>query len=334
MAEESGSVKFDERASQDFLRAERDPESWWITFHQSYSYEDFVIGLRTQAGAGFHIQPQAGPFLEASAHASRPGGESLILIDEINRGNTSRAFGELITLMEADKRTDAGHEILVDLPGVPLGGLAVEVQRSSSGSEKLMVARRFSLSPRVYVLASMNSVDRTVAPLDAALRRRFRIVPLRPDYEALRTHLGITPADEEGLLAGKDETNPAYWKTLALVALRNVNARIRALSGSDVELGHAYLWSLGGKTNINELRRTISEILEFQIVPQVEELYRGNDELIGVVLAAEEGTGSYPIRLEEPPSEVADVGGRKVIAYGKWHDADLGAQLRRLAALG
>lgn len=165
--------------------------AWWITFHQSYSYEDFVVGLRTASGAGFQLEPKQGPLLEAAEHARLEDGASVLLIDEINRGNTSRIFGEFITVMESSKRLDPeGHRqqdtVDITLPHVLPTGLSFELRRPGEEVPRtLTVSIPFTMPWHVYVLASMNSVDRTVAPLDTALRRRFYIMELDPDYELL-----------------------------------------------------------------------------------------------------------------------------------------------------
>lgn len=153
-----------------------------VTFHQSYGYEEFVEGLRpvlsdkedseeTESDkAGIvRYEIRDGIFKELCNEARKaPKQRFAIIIDEINRGNISKIFGELITLIEADKREGTGNAISVKLP--------------YSGED-------FSVPPNVDIIGTMNTADRSLAVLDTALRRRFAFVEMMPDYKALK---GIT----------------------------------------------------------------------------------------------------------------------------------------------
>ena len=127
-----------------------------VTFHPSYSYEDFVWGWRPDRETkGATFVPQLGALLEACAIAEE-GTPTLLLIDEINRADTARVFGELITFIEADKRN------------VPFR-LAQDPKNPRS------------IPANLYVLGTMNTADRSVSLLDVALRRRFAFVEFVPD---------------------------------------------------------------------------------------------------------------------------------------------------------
>jgi 5-methylcytosine-specific restriction protein B len=133
-----------------------------ITFHPSYTYEDFVEGFRPRASStgALDLVLSDGVFKEVCAAASAdPDRRYVVLIDEINRGNIPKIFGELITLLEKDKR-----------------GLTVRL--AQSGQE-------FSVPPNVWIIGTMNTADRSIHLLDTALRRRFAFAELLPDSQTL-----------------------------------------------------------------------------------------------------------------------------------------------------
>jgi 5-methylcytosine-specific restriction protein B len=131
-----------------------------VQFHQSMTYEDFVQGWRPEEGGGF--KRKNGLFYEfarrAAADANRP---YVFIIDEINRGNLSKIFGELMLLIEHDKR------------GVDF---QIPLTYSHSPTEK------FFIPDNLYLLGMMNTADRSLAMVDYALRRRFRFFTLRPRF--------------------------------------------------------------------------------------------------------------------------------------------------------
>jgi len=134
-----------------------------LTFHPSYSYEDFIEGFRpVDAGSGgLALRLEDGIFKSiCRAATARQDRTFLVLIDEINRANLAKVFGELLTVLERDKR---GVELL--LP---------------------QSKQRFTIPPNVYILGTMNTADRSIKLLDAALRRRFAFVELMPDTTVLR----------------------------------------------------------------------------------------------------------------------------------------------------
>ena len=145
-----------------FLRAKDRSRIETIQFHQSYSYEDFVQGWRPTAEGGFTIKN--GVFFDfcnrARIDSARP---YVFIIDEINRGNLSKIFGELLMLIEADKR---GAEF------------AIPLTYSDDPAEK------FSVPENVYLIGLMNTADRSLALVDYALRRRFIFFDLRPEFDS------------------------------------------------------------------------------------------------------------------------------------------------------
>jgi MoxR-like ATPase len=132
----------------------------YVQFHQSYSYDDFVRGWRPGKG-GFELVD--GPFLRFCAAARQDTANAyVLLIDEINRGDTSRIFGELFSLIESDKRnSDYALRLSVNHPD----------------------EEPFYIPDNVYILGTMNSADRSLAVVDYALRRRFAFRTLEPAFE-------------------------------------------------------------------------------------------------------------------------------------------------------
>ncbi len=174
-----------------------------LTFHPSYTYEDFIEGFRPSdvGGEGLVLRLEDGIFKRVCRAAQAdPNRRFLVLIDEINRSNVGKIFGELLTLLERDKR-----------------GLTVLLPQSKE---------TFSIPPNVFVLGTMNTADRSIKLMDAALRRRFAFLELMPDIELLG-----------GAVAGE----------LALDRfLEELNRRIAQSEGREKQVGHAYLLEDGG----------------------------------------------------------------------------------------
>ena len=130
-----------------------------VQFHQSYTYEDFIEGFRPSvSGTGFDIKK--GVFYNFCKEAENdPENDYFFIIDEINRGNLSKIFGELFTLIEADKRGKRKMELLYS-------------------------SDNFSVPKNVYIIGMMNTADRSLAMIDYALRRRFAFFEMKPAFES------------------------------------------------------------------------------------------------------------------------------------------------------
>jgi 5-methylcytosine-specific restriction protein B len=131
-----------------------------VQFHQSYSYEDFIQGWRPTAKGGFTLK--TGIFYDFCNRARTDGTNPYVfIIDEINRGNLSKIFGELLMLIEPDKR---GRDF------------AIPLTYSETPGE------RFSVPENVHLIGLMNTADRSLAMVDYALRRRFAFLDLEPQF--------------------------------------------------------------------------------------------------------------------------------------------------------
>lgn len=207
-----------------------------VSFHQAYGYEEFVEGIRPVIGANKQAQMsydiQDGAFLKLCRRAAAdPEQRYAMLIDEINRANVSRVFGELLSLIEPDKR--------IGLPN------AMQVNLAYSG-------RTFSVPANVDIYATMNTQDHSLAPLDMALRRRFRFIDCPPQPELLPI-ISVSEKSEEH----QSETTLDLAKILS-----GLNYRITQILGQEAQLGHAFLFSV---QNLSQLQTALTE----QIIPQL-----------------------------------------------------------------
>lgn len=230
----------------------------FVTFHQSYGYEEFVEGLRpiltsdTEASEiQYEIRP--GVFKELCRKARlTPGERFAMVIDEINRGNISKIFGELITLIEADKREGASNAVSVTLP--------------YSGEA-------FSVPANVDIIGTMNTADRSLALLDTALRRRFDFVPVLPDA---RDEAGAPLFGLRVTAKGKEIDIPRL--------LSAINARVEALYDRDHCIGHAYFTPLAQVPDGDDRLVGLAQVFSNRILPLLEEYFFEDWQKIRLVL--------------------------------------------------
>ena len=177
----------------------------FTTFHQSFSYEDFVEGIKPQSvGGQLSYEVRDGIFKQACQEATAVFPKPYALfIDEINRGNVASIFGELITLIEDDKRLGTANQLTPELP---------------------YSRQPFGVPRNLHIIGTMNTADRSVEALDTALRRRFVFIEMRPDPKLIQQPAGLN-VDLSKLLEA-------------------MNARIEQLLDHDHCIGHAYFMSV------------------------------------------------------------------------------------------
>lgn len=217
-----------------------------IQFHQSYSYDDFVRGYRPLPGHAGTFGLQNGIFFDFCEKARNdPDREYIFIIDEINRGNLSQIFGELLMLIESDKR---GKEFSVPL-----------VYRKEDEPE-------FYIPGNVYLVGLMNLADRSLAMVDYALRRRFSFITLKPQFESdiFRKWLG-------------DRSMNVELIDLIINKMSALNKVIRedSLLGENYQVGHSYFCPKGD--NFEGLTvEWYKAIVDKEIVPLLKEYWFDN----------------------------------------------------------
>lgn len=212
----------------------------YVTFHPSYSYEEFMEGIRARITNNSQLEYyiEDGIFKRICNAARKNRNKDckyVLLIDEINRGNISKIFGELITIIEKDKR------------------------------EKFPVVltyskERFTVPKNVYIVATMNTADRSLTQLDVALRRRFAFYEIMPDSALLNKEI-------EGISLGR--------------LLDSLNRRIRTEGLREKQIGHSYFMNNEAPiTSISELRL----VFENEIIPLLQDYFYEDYEKIQKIL--------------------------------------------------
>jgi len=227
----------------------------FVTFHQAYSYEEFVEGLRPQVHPDTRqvtYDIHRGVFQRICERAkSDPANRYAMIIDEINRGNIAKIFGELITLIEPSKR------VIYDPDGKATEG--VELTLPYSG-------KPFGVPKNLDIYGTMNTADRSIALLDTALRRRFDFVELMPQSSVIKG------ANSQGII--EDETGKAIDLRLLLDTM---NKRIRFLLHRDSMLGHSFFC---GVKDMVALRKALA----CKVLPLLQEYFYSDWSRISLVL--------------------------------------------------
>lgn len=203
-----------------------------VQFHQSYSYEDFVMGYRPNENGGF--TRVEGPFYKfckiAEGDDERP---YFFIIDEINRGNLSKIFGELLMLIEGDKRGE------------------------KNALRLLYKDEQFSVPANVHIIGMMNTADRSLAMIDYALRRRFAFFDMEPAFQSDGFKMRQTAIQ-----------NPKFDALIATVESLNIAIGEDASLGIGFRIGHSYFC-----TNDIVDDAWLSSVTEYELVPLLNEYW-------------------------------------------------------------
>ena len=199
------------RLAYSLMGEKDDSRVTFVQFHQNYSYEDFVMGYKPNEEGGFELHD--GVFYKACIKAQNdPDRDHFFIIDEINRGNLSKIFGELLMLIENGYRD---KEVRLAYNGEP-----------------------FSVPENLYIIGMMNTADRSLAMIDYALRRRFSFFEMKPGF------------DTEGFKAYQDKLNDdTFNKVIDAIKALNITIEKDSSLGSGFCIGHSYFC---GKTSVEK----------------------------------------------------------------------------------
>lgn len=210
-----------------------------IQFHQSYSYEDFIEGFRPTEN-GFKLEK--GLFYKICKKAeSNPKEKFYLIIDEINRGNLSKIFGELLMLIESDKR---GDELTLAYSELP-----------------------FSVPSNLFIIGLMNTADRSLALIDYALRRRFSFIRIEPAFDSPKF-----------IKAFNDKFDQDFNKIIEIIKKINDAIEDDKSLGSGFKIGHSYFCPDIKDRKGN--KRDIEDIITYEIIPLLEEYWYDNPDSI------------------------------------------------------
>ena len=226
----------------------------FITFHQSYAYEDFIEGIKPDCkedSVTYNIQK--GVFKDICLRANNdPENNYVIIIDEINRGNISKIFGELITLIEPDKRVIPNGEYSFENTEVLENELLVTLPYSQ---------KKFGVPKNLFIVGTMNTSDRSIASIDIALRRRFIFKEIMPN-------VNLVPNIE-----------------VFGIELRNIfttlNERISILLDRDHQIGHSYFMKL---ENSSDYDSDFKRVWYDCVMPLLNEYFYGDWEKLCALL--------------------------------------------------
>ena len=220
-----------------------------IQFHQSYSYEDFIQGFRPTVKRTFELKN--GIFHQFCRRAQRDERKNktyVFIIDEINRGNLSKIFGELMMLIEPDKRGPS---------------FSIPLAYDSDPDNK------FYIPANVHIIGTMNTADRSLAMVDYALRRRFRFITLRPEFSSSKFRQFLAKRGAAPTLVEKVVDRMAALNEKIAGDTKNL--------GSGYQIGHSYFCPENG---IEPDETWFRRVVDFEIVPLLQEYWLDDEQKV------------------------------------------------------
>ena len=246
-------VDFSDRTSvmNAYNRAVTDGQIVFTTFHQSVDYEEFIEGIKPNIeGEGISYELQSGLFKELCENAVEKDSLYVLIIDEINRGNISKIFGELITLLESDKRIGATNEIKARLP-------------YSQNS--------FGVPQNLFIIGTMNTADRSLGYIDYAVRRRFSFVTLQSDKKILENFYSSIELREKAIKLFENVKN---------IISENISLDFAA---EDLMIGHSYFMAKDEAELTLKLDYDIKPLLKEYIKDGILNISKENESIIDVL---------------------------------------------------
>ncbi|NLO77977.1 MAG: AAA domain-containing protein [Methanomicrobiales archaeon] len=262
------------------------PNTRFVTFHPSFAYEDFIEGLRpeTDDEGCIHYRIEDGVFkgfaqqaFNVLLHAAEidkkwAKGKDVpelsneecnlalefvsevpfyLIIDEINRGDISRIFGELITLLEADKRLCEKNCLKTTLP---------------------YSKKRFGIPPNLFIIGTMNTADKSISLVDIALRRRFGFLEMMPDSDVLRTLLNNDDPEVEEIFE------------IAIAVLEEINEAILEEYDRDHQIGHSYFVKLADEKTPEDACESLRFVWYYEVLPLLQEYFYDSPKKLAKVI--------------------------------------------------
>lgn len=223
----------------------------FTTFHQSYGYEDFIEGIKPVLSSDSSNKDlsyiiEDGTFKDICLKAIKDKSKNFVMvIDEINRGNISKIFGELITLIENSKRLGNSEEMRAKLPYSKMN---------------------FGVPNNLYIIGTMNTADRSIALIDTALRRRFKFLEFQPDTTIFKK---------------ANNNEPLIVEEINIKAMVDmINKRIEILFDREHTIGQAYFMDLIKNNSID----TLKDIFRNKVIPLLQEYFYDDYEKIRLIL--------------------------------------------------
>ena len=246
-----GKTYLAKKIAEKIVGQDKNENIFMVQFHQNYSYEDFIEGLRPSGQKNGEFEVHAGimkKICNQIKEENKWDEKFVLIIDEINRGNISKIFGETFMLIEENKRCRKDEEkYTMELP---------------------YSQEKFSVPENLYIIGTMNSIDRSIALFDFALRRRFAMYEIEPCFNDDRVQSEINNYLKE--VNSKRLDN--IWNKI-----KKLNQKLEQEDANGIKIGHSYLCGLNNYPN-EKKEKVIDMTIKYEILPQIKEYFIGNEQ--------------------------------------------------------